>query len=152
MSDVIPTRDGSDRFPLAASLACFAVAGIATVVVDGVGFTLGATGLAVGGVYCLARDAESVTRQTLAHTALGLWIAFLGIAAIHAIGLEAIGATVPGPTLVTVVAVSGATWATLLGAAGATIFLGFREYGSSVPVDDPDDAVFDGETSDYSTR
>ncbi|WP_226006203.1 hypothetical protein [Natrinema salinisoli] len=151
MSDVIPTRDGSDRFPLAAALTCFAVAGVATVV-DGVGLTLGATGVAIGGVYCLARDAGSVTRRALAQTALGLWVAFLGVAGIHAIGFETVGAVVPGPTAVTFVAVSAATWATLLGAAGSTIFLGFREYGSSVPVDDPDDAVFDGETSDYSTR
>jgi hypothetical protein len=151
VSDVISTRDGSDRFPLAASLACFAVAGVATVV-DGIALTLGATGLAIGGVYCLARDAESVTRRTLAYTALGLWVAFLGVAGIRAIGLEAIGAVVPVPTLVAAVTLSAATWATLLGAAGTTIFLGFREYGSSAPVDDPDDQVFDGETSDYLTR
>ncbi|WP_222919164.1 hypothetical protein [Natrinema sp. SYSU A 869] len=152
MHDVIPTTRGSDRSLLAASLVCFAVAGVTNIAADGIGFTLGATGLAIGGVYCLARDAQSVTRRTLAWTALGLWLPFLGVAGSHAIGLETIGSIAPGPTRVTVAGLTAITWATLLAAAGTTIFLGFREYGSAAPAEEPDEQVFDGETTDYPTR
>lgn len=149
MHDVIPTLPDSDRPLLAASLACFAIAGVATTAVDGVELTLGATALAIVGVYGVARYAQSVTRRTLAHTALGLWLSFIGIAGTHAVGLETIGAVVPGPAAVTVVVLTAITWATLLAAAGATLFLCFREYGSPAPADEQ---VLDGETSDYSTR
>lgn len=149
MHDVIPTRRGSDRSLLAASLVCFAVAGVGNAAIDGVELTLGATALAVTGVYCVARYAQSVDRRTLAQTALGLWLAFLGVAASHAVGLEAIGSLAPGPSEVTIVTLTAVTWATLLAAAGATIFLGFREYGSPAPADEQ---MLDGETSDYSTR
>ncbi|SEQ41164.1 hypothetical protein [Natrinema salaciae] len=148
MHDVIPTIRGSDGSLLAASLACFAVAGVANTV-DGVELHLGATALAIAGVYGVARYAQSVSRQRLAHTALGLWISFLVIAAGHAIGLETIGSVAPGPAAVTVVALTAVTWATLLAAAATTIFLGFREYGSPAPADEQ---VLDGEASDYSTR
>ncbi|QCS43045.1 hypothetical protein [Natrinema versiforme] len=145
MHDVIPTTRGSDRSLLAASLACFAVAGVANVTVDGAGVTLGATAVAIGGVYCVARYAQSITRRTLARTALGLWLAFLGVAGGHAVGLETIGSVAPGPAGATVVALTAVTWATLLAAAGSTIFLGFREYGSPAPADEQ---MLDGETSD----
>ncbi|ELY74197.1 hypothetical protein [Natrinema pallidum] len=152
MHDVIPTKHGSERSSLAAALGCFAVAGVATVAVDHIALTIGATGLAVGGVACLARYARSVTRKRLAATALGLWLSFLGVAVAHAVGLEPVGSSVPGPTRVTVVGLTAITWATLLAAAGATIFLGFREYGASTPAEELDEQVFDGETTDYSTR
>ncbi|WP_226481988.1 hypothetical protein [Natrinema amylolyticum] len=151
MHDVIPTTRGSDRSLLAASLVCFAVAGVATVAADGIGLTLGATGLAVGGVYCLARYARSVTREHLAYAALGLWLSFLGVAGAHAVGLETVGSIAPGPAWVTVVGLAAITRATLLAAAGTTIFLGFREYGSPAPAEEPEE-VFDGETTDYPTR
>ncbi|WP_254529440.1 hypothetical protein [Natrinema gelatinilyticum] len=149
MHDVIPTIRGSDRYLLAASLTCFAVAGVATVAVDALELTLGATALAIGGVYCVARYAGSVDRRTLVQTALGLWLAFLTIAGSHAVGLETIGSVVPGPTRITVVVLTGVAWATLLSATGSTIFLGFREYGSPAPADDQ---MLDNETPDYSTR
>ncbi|WP_254523188.1 hypothetical protein [Natrinema caseinilyticum] len=149
MHDVIPTIHGSDGYLLAASLACFAVAGVATVADDALELTLGATVLAVGGVYCVARYAASVDRRTLAQTALGLWLGFLTIAGSHAVGPETIGSVAPGPTRITVVALTAVTWSTLLSATGSTIFLGFREYGSPAPADDQ---VLDGETPDYSTR
>ena len=149
MHDVIPPTRDPERYLLAASLACFAVAGVANAAVDAVELTLGATGLAVAGVYCVARYAQSVSRRTLAQTALGLWLAFLGVAAGHAVGLEPIGSIAPGPAWATVVALTAVTWATLLAAAGTTVFLGFREYGSPAPADEQ---MLDGEASDYSTR
>ncbi|RZH67426.1 hypothetical protein [Natrinema altunense] len=149
---MIPTRHGSERAPLAAALGCFAVAGVANVTVDHVAHTIGATGLAVGGVACLARYAQSVTRKRLAVTALGLWLSFLSVAVAHAVGLETVGSSLPGPARVTVVGLTAITWATLLAAAGTTIFLGFREYGASTPAEKPDEQVLDGETTDYSTR
>ncbi|ELY70063.1 hypothetical protein [Natrinema versiforme] len=145
MHDVIPTTPGSDRSLLVASLACFAVAGVANAAVDGAGLTLGATAIAIAGVYCVARYAQTVTRRALARTALGFWVAFLGVAGGHAVGLETIGSVAPGPAGATVVALTAVTWATLLTAAGATIFLGFREYGSPAPADEQ---MLDGETSD----
>ncbi|WP_254763528.1 hypothetical protein [Natrinema marinum] len=152
MHDVIPTTTGTDRPLLAASLACFAVAGVGTVAVDAIELTLGATTLAIGGVYCVARYAQSVDRRVLARTALGLWLAFLGVAGSHAVGLETIGAATPGPAEITIVALTAVTWATLLAAAAATIFLGFREYGSPAPAEEPDESVFEGDASDYSMR
>ncbi|WP_408959097.1 hypothetical protein [Natrinema sp. 74] len=152
MHDVIPTTTGSDRSLLAVSLACFAVAGVGTVAVDAVELTLGATALAIGGVYCVARYAQLVDRRTLARTALGLWLAFLGVAGSHAVGLETIGSVTPGPAQATVVALTAVTWATLLAAAATTGFLGFQEYGSPAPADEADEQVLEGETPDYSTR
>ena len=149
MHDVIPTVPDSERPLLAASLACFAAAGIVTTAANGVELTIGATALAIGGVYGVACYAQSVTRRTLARTALGLWLAFIGFAGTHAVGLETIAAVVPGPAVAIVVTLTGGTWATLLAAVGATLFLGFREYGSPAPADEQ---VIDGETSDYSTR
>ncbi|QLG51267.1 hypothetical protein [Natrinema halophilum] len=149
MHDVIPTIRGSDRYLLAISLACFAVAGVTNVAVGSVELTLGATVLAIAGVYCIARYAGSVDRRTLAQTALGLWVGFLLIASSHAVGLEAVGSMAPGPTRVTVVALTAVTWATLLSAIGSTIFLGFREYASPSPAENQ---VIDGDASDYFTR
>ena len=149
MHDVIPTLPDSDRPLLAASLACFAIAGVATTAVDGVELTIGATALAIVGVYGVARYAQSVARRTLANTALGLWFVFLGVAGTHAVGLETIGAIVPGPAVVTVTALTAITWATLLAAVGSTLFLALREYGSPAPVDEQ---VLEGDASDYSTR
>ncbi|SEV96613.1 hypothetical protein [Natrinema salifodinae] len=151
MHDVIPETRGSDRYLLAASLACFAVAGVANAA-GTVGFTIGATALAVGGSYCLARYAQSISRRSLARTALGLWLAFLGIAGTHAVGLETVSSVAPGPTAATVVALTAVTWAALLSAAATTIFLGFREYGSPAPAESPDEQMLEGEASDYSTR
>lgn len=137
-----------DRVRLAVSLVCFAVAGVANATVDGLGLTLAATTVAVVGVYALARHADSVSRSVLARTALALWLAFLATAVGHAVGLETLGAIAPGPAIATVLAVTAITWATLLAAVGTTLFLGLREYGSPVPADD---AVLEGETSDYSS-
>jgi len=147
--DVIPTPPDSDRSLLAASLACFAIAGVATTAADGAELTLAATALAIVGVYGVARYAQSVTRRRLAYTAVGQWLAFLATAGTHAVGLETINTIVPGPVAVMTVALTALTWATLLAAAGTTMFLGFREYGSPAPAEDQ---VLDGETSDYSTR
>ncbi|WMT08754.1 hypothetical protein NP511_03765 [Natrinema thermotolerans] len=148
MPDVTSTPRGTDRFRLAAALACFAVAGVANATVDGLGLTLTATTVAVVGVYALARHAGSVSRRALARTALALWLAFLTTAVGHAAGLETLGTVAPGPAAATVLAVTAVTWATLLAAAGTTLFLGLREYGSPAPADD---AVLEGETSDYSS-
>lgn len=145
---MIPTPRGTDRSPLAAALVCFAVAGVASGTLDGLGRSLAATAVAVVGVYALARHAGSVTRRALARTALGLWVAFLTTAIGHAVGLETLGAVAPGPAAATVLAVTAVTWATLLAATGTTLFLGLREYGSPAPADD---AVLEGETSDYSS-
>ena len=121
MHDVIPTIRGSDGSLLAASLACFAVAGVATAAaIDGLGLLLGATGLAVVGVYCVARYAQSVSRQTLAVTALALWVSFLGVAGAHAVGLESIGSVAPGPAEATVVALTAVGALVPGGSGGAT--------------------------------
>lgn len=151
MPDVIPTPTRSDRYSLGASLACFAVAGAATAVADAVEPTLGATAVAIAGVYLAARYARSVPRRALARGALGLWLAFIGVAGVHAAGLGTVGAVLPGPTPAVAVAVAAATWATLLGACASTVFLACREYGSPA-TDGPDEQVLEGEASDYSTR
>ncbi|WP_265111327.1 hypothetical protein [Halosolutus halophilus] len=150
MPDVIPAAHRSDRFLLAVSFACFAVAGVSTGPVDALVPTLGATALAIAGVYSLARYADVVSRRTLALSALGYWLAFLAIAGLHGIGLETLGAVVYGPSDAIVLAIAAVTWATLLSACGTTAFLGFREYGSRAGTDVPEEQILDGETpSDY---
>ena len=150
MDDVISTLTGSGRPLFAASIACFAVAGVATGAVDSLAATTGATAIAIGGVYALARYARAVTRRTLAVAALGCWIAFLSIAAVHAVGLETAAGIAPGPAETIVLAITALTWGTLLSAVGTTAFLGFREYGSRAGTDVPEEQILDGETtSDY---
>lgn len=151
MPDVIPTITRSDRPLLVVSFACFAVAGIATDAVDALVPTLAAMALAVAGVYYVARYASRVSRRTLAELALAFWVAFLAVAGINVVGLEAVAAAVPGDSGTLVHSLTGITWATLLIACAATTFLGFREYGAS-RADSVDDQVLEGETSEYSTR
>lgn len=158
MPDLIPTVDRSDRLSLAASFALFAGAGTTNAAGGAPAPTIGATVLAVGGVYCTARYASTVSRKELAQLALGLWIGFLGITGFHVVGLETVTATVSGPgSAVLVHSLLAVTWASLLAACAATVFLGFREYASTGTVDVPEEQVLDGETtststSDYSTR
>nr|WP_254767817.1 hypothetical protein [Salinilacihabitans rarus] len=144
MHDVIPTLGRSDRLALSVSLASFAVAGVANTSVEPTGRGLLAVALAVAGVYALARCARGVDRRTLATLSLGLWLAFLAVAAVHAVGLGAAAAAVPAPTAAAVLALHGATWATLLGAAVSSSFLAFREYGARSGVDDPEDRILEG--------
>ena len=152
MHDVIPTTLRSDRHLLAVSFACFAVAGGAHATVDAVAPTAGATAIAIAGVYLVARYASRVTRRTLATLSLALWLGFLAIAGLHAVGLETVAAAVPGPTATLVLSLTAITWATLLIAASSTVFLGFREYGATTGTEAPEEQVLEGETSDYSTR
>ena len=136
------------RLLLAASFASFAVAGAATASTstDATASTVGATALAVGGVYWLALYAKGVTRRTLAQLSLALWVAFLGVAGLHAVGLEVVAAAIPGPTATLVLSLTAITWGTFLTACGSTAFLAAREYGASAG------AQVDADTSDYSTR
>lgn len=151
MHDVIPTLTSSDRLLFAASFACFAVAGVATGTVDALAPTLGATALAVAGVYGVARYATRVSRRTLVTLSLGFWCCFLGVASLHAVGLETVGAALPGDTGVGVASLTALTWATLLSACATTVFLGFREYGTTTGTGAPEEQVLEGD-SDYSTR
>ena len=151
MHDVIRTHTRSDRLLLAASFACFAVAGVATGSVETLAPTLGATALAIAGVYCVARYATRVSRRTLADLALALWVAFLGVAGLHALGLETVAATVPGDAATIAGSLTAITWATLLTAVATTTFLGFREYGAATSAESPEEQVLEGD-SDYSTR
>lgn len=145
---MIPTLARSDRLLLVVSFACFATAGLATGAVDAVAPTLGATALAVAGVYCVATYAARVSRRTLAHLALAFWVGFLAVASVHAVGLETVATTVPGDTGTLVASLTAITWATLFIAVAATVFLAFREYGATAGADD---GVLEGE-SEYSTR
>jgi len=112
------------------SLACFAVAGfIDTATASAYSLTAGV--LVVSGVYGIARVARAVSRPLLARLSLGLWLVFIAIAAVHAIGLTTVGAVVPAPTDGVVATVVGLTWATLVGACSTTTFLGLREYAAS---------------------
>ncbi|AFZ71719.1 hypothetical protein [Natronobacterium gregoryi] len=146
MHAVIHASTSSDRLLLAVSFACFAVAGGATTTIDATVPTLVATAVAIGGVYTLARYAKAVTRRTLAQLSLALWIAFLAVAGLHAVGLGTVGTAVPGPDETIVLSLSAITWGTFLTACGSTAFLAAREYGTSAG------AHVEAETSDYSTR
>ncbi|WP_394348179.1 hypothetical protein [Salinadaptatus halalkaliphilus] len=141
---MISTTLRSGRRLLAVSFACFAVAGLANATVDAVVPTVAATAVAVGGVYCVARYARRVSRRTLAQLSLALWVAFLGVAGLHAIGLETVAGTVPGPDSALVGSLTAVTWATLLLAASTTTFLGFREYGATTGTETPEEQVLEG--------
>ncbi|AGB37245.1 hypothetical protein [Natronococcus occultus] len=151
MLDVIPTVHRSKRRLLAASVVLFTGAGAATAGEVGPAATAGATVLAVGGVYAVAQYADRVSRPTLARLALGLWIAFLGVAGLHLVGLETVAGAAPGPTAAGVHSLSALTWTSLLLSCSTTVFLGFREYASS-GADVSDEQILEGESSDYSTR
>ncbi|MFA9425301.1 hypothetical protein [Natronorubrum sp. A-ect3] len=151
MHDVIPTSLRSDRLLLAVSFVCFGVAGPLGAV-DALVPTVVATAVAIAGVYCVARYASRVSRRTLASLSLALWTVFLGVASVHIVGLETVGAAVPGSAELVVYSLTATTWATLLSASSVTAFLGFREYGATSSADTPEDGVLEGETSDYSTR
>ncbi|APW99741.1 hypothetical protein CHINAEXTREME_19065 [Halobiforma lacisalsi AJ5] len=153
MHDVIhaTTSSGSDsetgRLSIAASFASFVVAGGATASTDAIVPTLGATALAVGGVYLLALYAKAVSRRTLAQLSVALWVGFLGVAGLHAVGLETVGAAVPGPTGTLVLSLTAITWGTFLTACGSTAFLAAQEYGSSAGTQvDAEEQVLEGET------
>ena len=152
MHDVIPTTLGSDRHLLAVSFACFAVAGAANTTLDATSLTLGATAVAIAGVYGVALYAKRVRRRTLAQLSLSLWVAFLAISGLHAIGLETVAAAVPGHPGTLVLSLTAITWGTLLIASSTTIFLGFREYGAPAGTETAEEQVLEGDTSDYSTR
>ena len=148
---MIPTHSRSEGLLLAVSFACFAVAGIAIGTVETLASTVGATAVAVAGVYGVAQYATRVSRRTLADLALAFWIGFLAIAGLHTVGLETVGATVPGDAATVARSLTAVTWATLLTAVAATTFLGFREYGATTSADSPEEQVLEGD-SDYSTQ
>ena len=151
MHDVISIPTRSNRLLLAVSFACFAVAGLLSGAVDTLVPTLAATAVAIAGVYCVARYATRVSRRTLANLSLAFWVAFLAVAGVHAIGLESVGAAIPGNTSTYVHSLTAITWGTMLTAAAATVFLGFREYGATSSADAPEEQILESE-SDYSTR
>lgn len=134
-----PITSRSERTLLALSLTCFAVAGVANTTVGANGRTTVAIAVAVAGVYGLAGYARSVGRPRLARLSLTLWLAFLAVAGVHlgaGTGTAVAGGLSTGGLEI---ALSVATWSTLLGAASATAFLAFREYGASTGVETPDE-------------
>lgn len=151
MHDVIPTPLRSDRLLLAASFACFAVAGVVNVTADTLVPTLAGTAVAIAGVSAAARYAGRVERRTLAQLALALWVGFLAIAGLHAVGLETVATTLPGESSTLVASLTAVTWGTLGVATASTVFLGFREYGRPHASEAPEEQVLEGDT-EYSTR
>ena len=145
MNDVSQLPDRSDRTLLAASLAFFATAGVANTSLAASARSLVAVAFAIAGVYGLARYARAVSRRRLATLSLGLWIAFLAVVPAHAVGVAAVGSALPVSTVAVAAALTALTWATLLGAVGATTFLGFREYGAGVGAEAPEDRVLEGD-------
>ncbi len=105
--------------------------------------------LAVVGIYGLAVHARSVDRRRLALNALGLWIAFLAFVPAWIVGIEAVAATTPAPTVVGS-ALVGLTWGTLLAAIGATAFLGVRGYRER-EIGSVEERILEGD-SDYRGR
>ncbi|RQG90091.1 hypothetical protein EA462_08820 [Natrarchaeobius halalkaliphilus] len=152
MSDVIPRSLRSNWPTLAASFACFAVAGIANGGAAGLAATIGTTGVAVVGVYLAARFVTTISRPELARLSFALWVAFLAVAGLYAIGPDAVIAAVPGPSEALSLSLTAITWGTLFSAASTTVFLGFRELGSASTSEIPEEQILDGESSDYSTR
>lgn len=152
MHDVIPIPLRSDRLLLAVSFACFAIAGVVNVTADALVPTIGATAVAIGGVYAAARYAGMVERRTLAQLALAFWVGFLAVAGLHAVGLETVAGALPGDASTLVASTTAVTWGTLGVATASTVFLGFREYGRPHATEAPEEQVLEGDTSDYSTR
>lgn len=134
----------SQRVTLAASLACFAVAGVANAPIAVTIDAVAAAGVAVVGVGFFAASTRRISRKRLAVRSLALWAGFLSVSVLHAVGVEAIAAALPGSTALVAAGIQGLTWATLLSAGASTAFLAFREYGATVGADSPEDRVLDG--------
>lgn len=145
MQDVTSISTRSDRTLLALSLACFGAAGIANTAVGADGRTLLAMTVAVVGVYGFARYARSVGRPHLARLSLALWVAFLAVALVHVLDITTVTSATAAllPSGVVAAGVAVLTWTTLLGAASATAFLAFREYGANTGVETPDEQFLD---------
>ncbi len=107
-------------------MAAFGVAGIANAAPGTTWSVLAAT-LAIMGVYGVARVARGISRPILARLSLGLWLAFIGVAAFHLPGLETVAVTTPGSDTAAVAGLTGLTWATLIGACSSTAFLAIEE-------------------------
>ncbi|MFC7230610.1 hypothetical protein ACFQMM_02990 [Saliphagus sp. GCM10025308] len=140
-------RTHSVRPLLALSLGAFGVSGLVTAGTASLEpttleTTLGAA-LAVVGVYGVACYARRVSRPTLARLSIGLWLAFIAIAALHLPGLEATGAALPAPTGGIVAGFTALTWATLVGAASTTTFLAFQEYNAGTDAIPAEESVVD---------
>ncbi|WP_255169834.1 hypothetical protein [Natrononativus amylolyticus] len=143
MHDVISTITRSDRFLLAASLALFAVAGVANTSISAGFESVAAATFAVAGVYGLAQYAQNVSRKRLAVLSLGLWIPFLVIAVVHVVGLETVSSAAPVASGAVHTGLTGLTWTFLLSACAATTFLGVREYAASSTAEAPEEQVLE---------
>ncbi|MFP8888869.1 hypothetical protein ACLI4U_03755 [Natrialbaceae archaeon A-CW2] len=101
--------------------------------------------LVVCGVYGIATAARELSKPRLAQLSIGLWLAFIAIAGVHAVGLETFASTLSAPFVAFTSMAWGVTWATLIGASAGTSFLAFREYAAGSYVAQPEDNVIDGE-------
>ncbi|MCU4753171.1 hypothetical protein OB919_14495 [Halobacteria archaeon AArc-curdl1] len=104
-----------------------------------------ASTLVVCGVYGVATVARELSKPQLAHLSIGLWLVFIAIAGVHAVGLETLAGTLSTPFVAFTTIIWAVTWATLIGASAGTSFLAFREYGVGSYVAHPEDSVVDGE-------
>jgi len=127
---VKPTLTDSERSLIALSLAAFVVAGVANTSFEAGAQSIGSMIVAVLGVYGFARYARLTSREHLARLSLSLWLIFLGIAAVHLVGVHSVAGMLSLSVAIFEPILMGLTWGTLLGAATSSAFLGFREYGS----------------------
>ncbi len=107
--------------------------------------TVVASALVVCGVYGVATVARRLSKPRLVRLSIGLWLAFIAIAGVHAVGLETFAATPSTPFIAFTTVIWAVTWATLIGASAGTSFLAFREYAAGSYVAHPEDSVVDGE-------
>lgn len=148
---LLPPTTGDDvRYPhihsspvvLTLALASLGIAGAMNTAT--VPRTVVASVLVVCGVYGVATVARHLSKPQLARLSLGLWLAFIAIAGVHAIGPETVAATVSTPFVAFTSIIWSVTWATLIGASAGTSFLAFREYGAGSSLAQSEDSVVDG--------
>lgn len=130
----------TDRSLFGLAIVCFAVAGATNTALVAELRSLVAVTVAVAGTYLMARYARRASRRQLALASITLWVGFLVVASVHALGSTSVGSPVVSVAGFPVLG-EALTWATLLSAGTATIFLGFREYGANTVADVVDEDV-----------
>ncbi|WP_290815995.1 hypothetical protein [Halovivax sp.] len=121
------------------AFGAFAAAGSIDTALGANAHAVAAAATVTVGCLVLAAWTSATARTAHASLALGCWLALLAVAPVHVVGPLAIGTTGIAAAML-----EAATWAAALGAVVSTVYLGFREFGTSATADYAED-VLDGE-------
>lgn len=124
------------------TLGCFAAGGVTNVALTEGVLAILPMGFVVVGVYALARLSNRLSRARLARLSFVTWLAFLAIAGVSVLG--PVGIISPVTWAVGETVLGGLTWALVLTAGVSSVFLAFREYGTTIGQNNHEE-VIDGD-------